>query len=208
VQIAIALYDRFTALDAVGPYEVLSRLPGARLSFLAAEAGPVHTDNGLTVLVEQTFAELERPDIVLVPGGPGEVAARAGGPMLEWLRGADAGSTWTTSVCTGALVLGAAGLLEGRRATTHWLALDELAKFGAEPVAERVVFDGKLVTAAGVSAGIDMALALAERVAGRRAAEAIQLGIEYDPQPPFDAGAPAKAPVEVVELLRSRSRFD
>ncbi|HWD10396.1 MAG TPA: DJ-1/PfpI family protein [Solirubrobacteraceae bacterium] len=208
MQIAIALYDRFTALDAVGPYEVLSRLPGATLSFLAAEAGPVHSDNGLTVLVEHTFAEIERPDILLVPGGPGEVAARAGGPMLEWLQGADAGSTWTTSVCTGALVLGAAGLIEGRRATTHWLALDDLANFGAEPVAERVVFDGKLVTAAGVSAGIDMALALAERIAGRRVAEAIQLGIEYDPQPPFDAGAPTKAPVEVVELLRSRSRFD
>jgi transcriptional regulator GlxA family with amidase domain len=209
MQIAIVLYDGFTALDAIGPYEVLSRLPGASLSFVASEAGPVRTDNGLlTVLAERTLAELERPDILLVPGGPGEVAARAGAPLLEWLRRADEGSTWTTSVCTGALVLGAAGLLEGRRATTHWLALDELAKLGAEPVAERVVFDGKLVTAAGVSAGIDMALALVERIAGRRVAEAIQLGIEYDPQPPFDAGSPEKAPVEIVELLRSRSRFD
>jgi transcriptional regulator GlxA family with amidase domain len=110
-------------------------------------------------------------------------------------------------VCTGSLVLGAAGLLTGRRATTHWLALEELAKLGAEPVAERVVFDGKLVTAAGVSAGIDMALTLVARIAGRQVAEGIQLGIEYDPQPPFDAGAPSKAPREVVELLRSRSRF-
>jgi transcriptional regulator GlxA family with amidase domain len=209
VQIAIVLYDRFTALDAIGPYEVLSRLPGASLSFLAAEAGPVCTDNGcLTVSVERTLSELERPDIVLVPGGPGEVAARAGGAMLDWLRRADETSTWTTSVCTGSLVLGAAGLLQGRRATTHWLALEELAKLGAEPLAERVVFDGKLVTAAGVSAGIDMALALVERIAGRRVAEAIQLGIEYDPQPPFDAGSPATAPAEVVELLRSRSRFN
>jgi transcriptional regulator GlxA family with amidase domain len=209
MQIAIVLYDRFTALDAVGPYEVLSRLPGASLSFIAAEAGPVRTDNGcLTVLVERTLAELERPDILLVPGGPGEVAARAGGPMLEWLRRADETSTWTTSVCTGSLVLGAAGLLEGKRATSHWLALEALGGFGAEPIVERVVFDGKLVTAAGVSAGIDMALSLVERVAGRSVAEAIQLGIEYDPQPPFDAGSPAKAPVEVVELLRSRSRFD
>jgi transcriptional regulator GlxA family with amidase domain len=209
MQIAIVLYQGFTALDAIGPYEVLSRLPGASLSFLAAEAGPVRTDNGsLTVLAERTLAELEQPDIVLVPGGPGEVAARAGGPMLEWLRRADEQSTWTTSVCTGSLVLGAAGLLAGKRATTHWLALDELTKLGAEPVAERVVFDGKLVTAAGVSAGIDMALTLVERIAGRRVAEGIQLGIEYDPQPPFDAGAPSKAPAEVVELLRSRSRFN
>jgi transcriptional regulator GlxA family with amidase domain len=209
MQIAIVLYDRFTALDAIGPYEVLSRVPGASLSFIAAEAGPVRTDNGvLTVLAERTLAELERPDILLVPGGPGEVAARAGGPMLEWLRRADETSTWTTSVCTGSLVLGAAGLLEGKRATTHWLALEALRGLGAEPIAERVVFDGKLVTAAGVSAGIDMALSLVERLAGRRVAEAIQLGIEYDPQPPFDAGSPAKAPGQVVELLRSRSRFD
>jgi transcriptional regulator GlxA family with amidase domain len=209
MEIGIVLYEGFTALDAIGPYEVLSRLPGASLSFLAAEAGPVRTDRGsLTVLAERTLAELERPDIVLVPGGPGEVAARAGGPLLEWLRRADEQSTWTTSVCTGSLVLGAAGLLTGKRATTHWLALDELAKLGAEAVAERVVFDGKLVTAAGVSAGIDMALTLVERIAGRRVAEGIQLGIEYDPQPPFDAGAPSKAPAEVVELLRSRSRFN
>jgi transcriptional regulator GlxA family with amidase domain len=208
VQIAIVLYDRFTALDAIGPYEVLSRIPGAELSFVAVAAGPVRTDNGcLTVQVERTLEEIERPDVVLVPGGPGEVAARAGSALLEWLRSADETSAWTTSVCTGSLVLGAAGLLQGRRATTHWLALEQLAELGAEPVAERVVFDGKLVTAAGVSAGIDMALALVERIAGRRVAEAIQLGIEYDPQPPFDAGSPASAPAEVVELLRSRSPF-
>jgi len=208
VQIAIALYAGFTALDAIGPYEVLSRLPGATVTFLAPDAGPVRTDSGaLTVLAERSLAQLERPDIVLVPGGPGEVAARAGGAMLDWLRRADEHSTWTTSVCTGSLVLGAAGLLAGRRATSHWLALEELGKLGAKPLAERVVFDGKIVTAAGVSAGIDMALTLAERIAGRQVAEAIQLGIEYDPQPPFDAGAPSKAPQQVVELLRSRSRF-
>ena len=208
MQIAIALYAGFTALDAIGPYEVLSRLPGATVTFLAPDAGPVRTDSGaLTVLAERSLAQLERPDIVLVPGGPGEVAARAGGAMLDWLRRADEHSTWTTSVCTGSLVLGAAGLLAGRRATSHWLALEELGKLGAKPLAERVVFDGKIVTAAGVSAGIDMALTLAERIAGRQVAEAIQLGIEYDPQPPFDAGAPSKAPQQVVELLRSRSRF-
>jgi putative intracellular protease/amidase len=209
VKIAIVLYDRFTALDAIGPYEVLSRLPGASVTFLAAEAGPVKTDNGmLTVLAERSLEELTDPDILLVPGGPGEVAARAGGGVLDWLRTADATSTWTTSVCTGSLILASAGLLDGRRATTHWLAMDELERLGAKPSAERVVFDGKLVTGAGVSAGIDMALALAERVAGRKVAEAIQLGIEYDPQPPFDAGSPLKAPAEVVELLRGRSRFE
>jgi putative intracellular protease/amidase len=209
MNIAIVLYDRFTALDAIGPYEVLSRLPGASVAFVAAEAGPVRTDNGmLTLLVERSLVQMPEPDIVLVPGGPGEVVQRAGGAVLEWLRQADRTSTWTTSVCTGSLILAAAGLLEGKRATSHWLALDELARLGAQPVAERVVFDGKLVTAAGVSAGIDMALTLAANIAGETVAQAIQLGIEYDPQPPFDAGSPQKAPAEVVELLRNRSRFD
>jgi transcriptional regulator GlxA family with amidase domain len=209
MNIAILLYDKFTALDAIGPYEVLSRLPGASVTFVAAEPGPVRTDNGmLTLLVEHSLDDVRQPEIVLVPGGPGEVAARAGGAALEWLRAVDRTSTWTTSVCTGSLVLAAAGLLDGRRATTHWLAFDELRRLGAEPVDERVVFDGKLVTAAGVSAGIDMALALAARIAGDQVAQAIQLGIEYDPQPPFDAGSPHKAPAAVVELLRSRSRFD
>jgi transcriptional regulator GlxA family with amidase domain len=208
MQIAVLLYDRFTALDAIGPYEVLSRLPGASLSFVGVERGAVSTDNGmLSVLVEHTLEERERPDIVLVPGGPGEVAARAGAETIAWLKRAHETSTWTTSVCTGSLILGAAGLLEGKRATTHWLALEELGRLGAEPVSERVVYDGKLVTAAGVSAGIDMALSLAAKIAGRQVAEAIQLGIEYDPQPPFDAGSPEKAPQEVVAALRSRSRF-
>jgi putative intracellular protease/amidase len=207
MNIAIVLYDRFTALDAIGPYEVLSRLPGASVVFAAVDAGPVHTDNGmLTLIAERSLRQVQRPDIVLVPGGPGEVAQRAGGEVLEWLKQADRTSTWTTSVCTGSLLLAAAGLLEGRRATSHWLALEELRRLGAEPVEERVVFDGKLVTAAGVSAGIDMALTLAASIAGDTVAQAIQLGIEYDPQPPFDAGSPHKAPAEVVELLRSRSR--
>jgi putative intracellular protease/amidase len=208
MDIAILLYDRFTALDAIGPYEVLSRLPGASLTFLAAEPGPVRTDNGmLTLLAERSIEDVDRTDIVLVPGGPGEVAARAGGPALEWLRAVHETTTWTTSVCTGSLLLGAAGLLEGKRATSHWLALDDLRALGADAVSERVVFDGKIVTAAGVSAGIDMALALTARVAGEQVAKAIQLGIEYDPQPPFNAGSPDTAPAEIVELLRTRSRF-
>lgn len=208
MKIAIVLYDRLTALDAIGPYEVLSRLPGAELAFVARAPGPVRTDNGmLTLVAERSLEQAGEPDIVLVPGGPGEVAERAGGEVLEWLRAVDRTSTWTTSVCTGSLILAAAGLLDGKRATSHWLALDELRRLGAEPVSDRVVFDGKIVTAAGVSAGIDMALTLAARIAGEQVAQAIQLGIEYDPQPPFDAGSPAKAPAEIVQLLAGASRF-
>ena len=204
MNIAILLYDRFTALDAIGPYEVLSRLPGAELRFVAAETDPVRTDNGmLTLIPERTLAETSQPDIVLVPGGPGEVAQRAGAGALEWLREVDRTSTWTTSVCTGSLILAAAGLLQGRRATTHWLAMEELRRLGAEPTSERVVFDGKYVTGAGVSAGIDMALTLAESIAGTQVAQAIQLGIEYDPEPPFDCGSPRSAPEAVVSLVRA-----
>jgi len=208
MDIAIVLYDRFTALDAIGPYEVLSRLPGARVTFVAERAGPVRTDSGmLTLLAERSLADIPRPDILLVPGGPGEVAARAGGAVLDWVRAADESSTWTTSVCTGSLILAAAGLLRGRRATSHWLAMDALAALGATPVSERVVFDGKIVTAAGVSAGIDMALTFAAEIAGEGVAQAIQLGIEYDPQPPFNAGSPERAPAEIVALVRAASRF-
>jgi transcriptional regulator GlxA family with amidase domain len=206
MNIAIVLYEGFTALDAVGPHEVLSRLPGAKSTFVAVEEGPLTTDNGmLTVHAERSLSDAGEPDIVLVPGGPGDVVARAGEPVLAWLREIDATSTWTTSVCTGSLILAAAGLLVDKRATTHWLAFEELRGHGVEPVAERVVFDGKIVTAAGVSAGIDMALALAAKVAGEQVAQAIQLGIEYDPQPPFDAGSPQSAPAEIVALLRSLS---
>lgn len=208
IDITVLLYERFTALDAIGPYEVLSRLPSASLAFVAAERGPVVTDNGLLTLVaERSIDEVSQTDIVVVPGGPGEVAARAGGTVLEWLGAVHETSTWTTSVCTGSLILAAAGLLDGRRATSHWLALEKLGELGARPVSERVVFDGKIVTAAGVSAGIDMALALAGKVAGKAVAQAIQLGIEYDPQPPFDAGSPETAPAEIVEAARARSRF-
>lgn len=208
MQFAIVLYDRFTALDAVGPYETLGRLPDSELVFVAEEAGPVRSDSGnLTLLADKTLAEVPNPDVVVVPGGPGQTPQMENEALLDWIRAADATSTWTTSVCTGSLLLAAAGLLEGRRATSHWLALDELRAFGAEPTGERVVTDGKYVTAAGVSSGIDMGLALLGHLAGDFVAQAVQLGIEYDPQPPYDAGAPQKAPAEVVELLRSRSRF-
>jgi len=209
MDIAILVYPRFTALDAVGPYEVLSRLPGASVTFVAEQAGPQRTDTGaLALLADAALADFPHPDIVLVPGGPGQAALMGDGPVHEWLRAAHETSTWTTSVCTGSLILAAAGLLEGRRATSHWAAIEELGALGAEPVRERVVFDGRIVTAAGVSAGIDMALALAARIGGDELAQAIQLGIEYDPQPPFDAGSPHKAPAEIVEAVRTHSRFE
>jgi putative intracellular protease/amidase len=204
VRIAILIFDRLTALDAIGPYEILSRLPGAELSFVATERGPRRTDTGsLGLHADLALDELPDPDLLLVPGGAGSDALMDDPEVLDWVRAADGGSTWTTSVCTGSLVLGAAGILRGRRATTHWAHLDRLRDAGAEPVAERVVEDGKLVTAAGVSAGIDMALTLAARIAGQHVAEAIQLGIEYDPQPPFNSGSPASASPETVELIRA-----
>jgi putative intracellular protease/amidase len=206
MDIAIPIYNGLTALDAVGPYEVLSRIPEARVTFVGVEQGPVRTDNQmLSLLVERSLTDVPRPDIVVVPGGKGDVVANAGESVLEWVKSADRTSKWTTSVCTGSLILAAAGLLDGKRATSHWLALDRLRALGADAVSERVVFAGKYVTAAGVSAGIDMALTLVARIAGDQVAQAIQLGIEYDPQPPFDAGSPDKAPQEIVDLLRSMS---
>ncbi|MFF9489675.1 DJ-1/PfpI family protein [Streptomyces sp. NPDC014676] len=208
MQIAIVLFDRFTALDAVGPYETLGRLPDARTVFVAERTGPVRTDTGaLAITADKTLDEVPRPDIVVVPGGPGQTPQMENGTLLDWLRAADATSTWTTSVCTGSLLLAAAGLLQGRRATSHWLALDHLKRYGAEPTGERVVTDGKYVTAAGVSSGIDMGLTLLGRIAGDEHARAVQLLTEYDPQPPYDAGSPQKAPAHLVEEFRSKSRF-
>lgn len=208
MDIAILIYPRFTALDAVGPYEVLSRLPGARVTFVGEQAIPQRTDTGqLALVADATLDELPHPDIVLVPGGPGQSALMDDAPLHEWLRMAHETSTWTTSVCTGSLVLAAAGLLAGKRATSNWQALDTLRDLGADVTEERVVFDGKLATSAGVTAGIDMALELAARIGGEQLAQAIQLGLEYDPQPPFDAGSPQKAPAEIVEAVRAYSRF-
>ena len=208
MQIAILLFNRFTVLDAIGPYQVLSRVPGADVVFVAEQPGLVTDDKGsLTLSAPAALADAPQPDIIVVPGGPGTDDQLKDGPVHDWLRAADATTAWTTSVCTGSLVLAAAGLLAGRRATSHWLALEELGQLGATPVSERVVFDGKYVTAAGVSAGIDMGLTLAGRVAGDEMAQAIQLMIEYDPQPPYDAGSPAKAPAQIVARLRDGSRF-
>jgi putative intracellular protease/amidase len=208
MNIAILLFDRLAAMDAVGPYEVLSRMPGATVTFVAEEVGPKRTDTGqLALTADASLAELAHPDLLLVPGGPGQAELMEDGPVHEWLRAAHETSEWTTSVCTGSLILAAAGLLQGRRATSNWQALEELRAFDVEVIPERVVFDGKLVTAAGVTAGLDMALSLVARIANEQVAQAIQLGIEYDPQPPFDAGSPEKAPAEIVEAVRAYSRF-
>lgn len=209
MNIAIPIFDRITALDAVGPYEVLSRLPGATVSFLAEEPGPKRTDNNMLSLVaERALGELPHPEVVVVPGGFGTRELMVDEPLLEWLREAHAHSQWTTSVCTGSLLLAAAGILDGQEAATHWLAVDELRAAGAVPVLRRVVRQGKVLTAAGVASGIDMALVLAAELAGEPVAQAIQLGIEYDPQPPFDAGSPEKAPPEIVDLVRRLNRAD
>ena len=210
MQVAILLYDGFTALDAIGPYEVLSGLPDTTVVFAAEQAGPVMAHTGmLSVVAEAAIADVPHPDIVLVPGGPGRATAAQihGGPVRGWLTAIDQHTSWTTSVCTGSLILGAAGLLAGRRATSHWLALDQLGSFGVTPVSQRVVIDGKFITAAGVSAGIDMALELAGRIAGRANAEAIQLMLEYDPQPPYSAGSPHTAPRDMVARMRHGSKY-
>ncbi|HEU4980962.1 MAG TPA: DJ-1/PfpI family protein [Solirubrobacterales bacterium] len=218
MQIAYLLYDRFTALDVTGPHDVLNSVPGNESVFVAEEAGPVRNESDtLSLVADASTEEVRSPDIVVVPGGFGtralvEGAAQAkpssdpfdgGEPLLDWLREVHEISTWTTSVCTGSLLLAAAGLLDGVPATTHWLARDLLAELGADPVPERVVEHGKILTAAGVSAGIDMALTLVQRINGDEVAQAVQLGIEYDPEPPLDAGSPEKAPQPIVELVRA-----
>jgi putative intracellular protease/amidase len=204
MRIAIPLYDRFTALDAVGPYEVLQRLPRAEITWLAHEPGPVGTDTGqLHLVADAAFEDLPDPEIVVVPGGTGTNDFLEDERLVGWIRRAHESSEWTTSVCTGSLLLGAAGLLDGLEATSHWLDLVDLERYGARPTGRRVVAQGKVITAAGVSSGIDMGLTLAAKIAGPEVAQAIQLGIEYDPQPPFDSGSTDKAPEEIVELVRA-----
>jgi transcriptional regulator GlxA family with amidase domain len=207
VKTSVLIYDGLTALDAIGPYEVLRSVPGWEVEFVAKARGEIRTDSGsLGLSADRSLAEVEQTDIVLVPGGKGNRPLLEDEEVLAWLRRLDQGSTWTTSVCTGSLLLGAAGLLEGRRATGHWLFLEQLREYGAEPVRGRYVEDGKLITAAGVSAGIDMALYLVGREAGPAVAQSVQLGIEYDPEPPFDAGSPDKAPAPIVDAVSAAAR--
>jgi putative intracellular protease/amidase len=208
MQIAIPIYPRFTALDAIGPYEALQRLPGATVTFCWHERGEIRTENGfLGVTADATFDEIPHPDIIVVPGGIGCRDLLGDEVLFDWLRTAHETTKFTTSVCTGSLILGAAGLLKGLTATTYWSVREALRMFEAEPVDDRVVehLDRRIITAAGVSSGIDMALRLCEILIDRTAAEAMQLGIEYDPQPPFDAGAPWKASDEVKARLAEYS---
>jgi len=203
MQIAYLLYDRFTALDITGPHDVFNSVPGNEAMFVAEQPGPIRNESDtLSLVADASIDEVRSPDIVVVPGGFGNRTLLEHEPLHEWIRDVHETSTWTTSVCTGSLLLAAAGLLDGLPATTHWLARDVLAELGAKPVPDRVVEQGKIVTAAGVSSGIDMALELVTRINGPEVAQAVQLGIEYDPQPPHDAGSPEKAPPEIVELVR------
>ncbi|MEM8709833.1 MAG: DJ-1/PfpI family protein [Planctomycetota bacterium] len=208
MDIVIYLFDGITALDAVGPYEVLTRLPGATARFVGDSVGPARTDNGALALhCDVARSEIDGADILLMPGGFGTRRLEQDLDLLDWVRRIDATAKSTLSVCTGSMVLAAAGLLEGRRATTHWASLERLAEYGATPTQERTVRDGKYTTAAGVSAGIDMALRFVAEEAGADLAREIQLGIEYDPDPPFDCGSVTKAPPEIVQAIRDRFRL-
>jgi transcriptional regulator GlxA family with amidase domain len=207
MQVAYLLYDRFTALDIVGPHEVFNSVPGSESIFVAEEAGPIRNESDtLSLVADASIDEVTSPDIIVVPGGYGTRALLDREPLLDWIRTAHETTAWTTSVCTGSLLLAAAGLLDGVPATTHWLARDLLAELGGKPVAERVVEQGKIVTAAGVSAGIDMALRLVQKMNGDEVAQAVQLGIEYDPDPPLDAGSPGKAPQPIVDVVTAAFR--
>jgi putative intracellular protease/amidase len=202
MQVAYLLYDRFTALDITGPHEVLNSLPHVDSIFVAEQAGPLRNESDtLSLVADASLDEVRKPEIVVIPGGYGTRALLDHEPLLDWIRQVHETTTYTTSVCTGTLLLAAAGLLDGAPATTHWLARDLLAELGAKPVPDRVVEHGKIITAAGVSSGIDMALRLIQKMYGDEAAQAVQLGIEYDPQPPVDAGSPEKAPQRIVDVV-------
>jgi putative intracellular protease/amidase len=207
MQIAYLLYDRFTALDIVGPHDVLNSVPGNESVFVAEQPGPVRNESDtLSLVADASIDEVRSPDVVVVPGGFGNRVLLEHEPLHEWIRAVHENTVWTTSVCTGSLLLAAAGLLDGVPATTHWLARDLLGELGARPVPDRVVQEGRIVTAAGVSSGIDMALRLVQQMNGDEVAQAVQLGIEYDPEPPLDAGSPEKAPQPIVDLVTAAFR--
>jgi cyclohexyl-isocyanide hydratase len=203
VHIAFLLFPNVTQLDLTGPAQVLSRLGHAKIDLVAKTRDPVPTDAGFDLLPTATFADVTRADILCVPGGFGTVAAMEDAETLDWVRAVAADAQWVTSVCTGSLVLAAAGLLTGYKAACHWASRHQLAWFGAEPVAERIVFDRNRVTGGGVTAGIDFALALTAAIRGDAHAKFVQLSIEYDPAPPFDSGTPDKADAETLALYRA-----
>lgn len=206
MEIAVLLYEGFTALDCIGPYDVLRNL-GAQVTFVAEQRGEVRADSKmLGITADRSIDEMTSPSMLLIPGGFGTRQQMHNERLLDWIREVHTTTEWTTSVCTGALLLGAAGLLDGLDATTHWASKELLETTGARYTEQRIVRNGKIVTAAGVSAGIDMGLYLAREIAGDEVAMGIQLGIEYDPQPPFDCGAPSKAPKELVEFVSALMR--
>jgi transcriptional regulator GlxA family with amidase domain len=202
-KVAVLVFDKLAVQDMVGPYEVMRNVPDWEVELVAKRKGEVRAEGGLGLIADRSLDEVDAADVVLVPGGVGNRPLLEDEETLEWLRAIDGTTRWTTSVCTGSLVLGAAGLLEGKRATGNWLYLEPLRDYGADPVGGRFVEDGKTITAAGVTAGIDMALHLVATDVSPEIAQAIQLGIEYDPDPPFDSGSQDKAPPEIVELVRS-----
>ncbi len=202
--IGMVIFPKLTQLDMTGPYEVLARQPNTKVHLVAHDIAPVKTDRGMEIVPTITFADCPQLDLVMVPGGPGQQDLMEDEVVLEFLRRQAAGAKYVTSVCTGALVLGAAGLLKGRRATSHWAALEHLKPLGAIPVSDKVVMDGNIITGAGVTSGIDFALAVAALLEGEEVARQIQLQIEYDPSPPFNSGSPATAPAETLALVKSR----
>jgi putative intracellular protease/amidase len=209
MEIAILLFDRYTALDVVGPYEVFRCLPEVNVRLVGKQRGLVRNDaNSLSIQADFQLSEVTEPNVLVIPGGPGQEAIMGDSGTLNWIRRLNDVTQWTTSVCTGSLILAAAGLLKGRKATTHWLAMERLARMGVEAVNQRVVVDGKYVTGAGVSAGIDMAISLAAILATPAQAQGIELALEYDPQPPFRAGSPDKGPPNLVQRMRVQTRHN
>jgi cyclohexyl-isocyanide hydratase len=202
--IGMLIFPRLTQLDMTGPYEVLARVPNTKVHLVAKSMAPVKTDRGMEIVPTITLADCPQLDLIMVPGGPGQQDLMEDQTVLEFLQKQARGAKYVTSVCTGSLVLGAAGLLKGKRATCHWAAIDHLKLLGAIPVSERVVTDGNVITGAGVASGIDFALAVAATLEGEEVARQIQLQIEYDPTPPFNTGSPKTAPAEMTALLRSR----
>ena len=201
----LLLFPRLTQLDMTGPFEVFTRIPGNEVLLLWKSREPVRADSGLGLLPTTTFADCPALDVICVPGGPGVLALMEDAEVLDFLRRVAKTARYVTSVCTGSLVLGAAGLLKGRRAASHWMSRDFLREFGAEPVAERVVVDGNVITGGGVTAGIDFALMIAAALRGEATAQEIQLSIEYDPEPPFHAGSPRTADPDLVARVTRRS---
>ncbi len=204
MDIVFFFYNEMTALDIVGPHEILSRLPGAKIYRVAEKAGPIHTDSGLILTADCGISAIKKADLLIIPGAGNATTLRTHPNILNWIRSIHKTTTKTASICTGSLILGAARLLSNIRATTHWAALDRLSAWGAIPIQERVVKDGKIITAAGVSAGIDMALLLGEELAGLQWAQTMELALEYDPKPPFDVGSPEKADPTLCAALKTQ----